>query len=121
MRVQCRYTARYIRGEMESAEQKTVLVSFGDSRRVITVPVPPSADTTLSEHDFVLNVCIAEFRDFLPEDLNAYTLSLQVKDEEWGGVFVDYKQQSVIDRAVFKLQTIPRMVRVCVYTILKIM
>ena len=45
------------------------------------------------------------------------SLTLQVKDEERGGVFVDYKQQSVIDRAVFKLQTIPRMVRVCVYTI----
>lgn len=100
--------------EMETAGTKAVLISFGESRRVINVPLTDSAQSTVSEHDFLLNAFLSEFRDLLPDDVSAYTLTLQVKDETWGGVFVDYKHESVMDKAVSKLVAIPRMVSVCV-------
>ena len=93
---------------MESAVEKTVLVSFGESRRVITVPHAAS----MNEHEFLLKACRSEFCELLPDlhDADAYTLTLQARDEVWGGVFVDYKQKSVLNKAVFKLIAVPRMV-----------
>ena len=70
----------------------------------------PRSYTASSERDFVLSACRAEFREHLPKDLEFYTLTLQVKDDQWGGMYLDYKAQSVVDRAVFKLVAVPRMV-----------
>ena len=72
---------------------KSVLVFFGESRRVIDVP---RSYTASSERDFVLSACRAEFREHLPKDLEFYTLTLQVKDDQWGGMYLDYKAHSVV-------------------------
>ena len=71
------------------------------------IDVPHS---TASERDFVLSACRAEFRELMLNDLGCYTLTLQVKDEQWGGVYLDYKAQSVVNRVIFKLIAVPRMV-----------
>jgi len=39
-------------------------------------------------------------------------LTLQVKSEDWGGLFIDFVEQAVADRAVFKLIAVPRSVSV---------
>ena len=72
--------------------------------------VNPSADA--SESEALLALCRHEFRNQLPEDQEAYTLTLQVKSEDWGGLFIDFVGQAVVDRAVFKLIAVPRAVSV---------
>jgi len=91
------------------AAAKQVLVCYGESRRVLTLD--SSADA--SESEALLALCRQEFRSQLPDDRGgAYTLTLQVKSEDWGGLFIDFVEQAVADRAVFKLIAVPRSVSV---------
>lgn len=68
--------------------------------------------TDASERETLLALCHREFRSQLPEDRGAYTLTLQVKSEDWRGLFIDFVEQGVVHKAVFKLIAVPRAVSV---------
>lgn len=85
---------------------KAVLVCFGDNRRVFTIS--STLQGTLSERESLLALCRFEFRDLMPAD--TCTLTLQVKDEDWGGMYIDYTKSHVDDRSTFQLVAVPRVV-----------
>lgn len=74
---------------------KTVLVSMEDNNQVVAfgwtsnVPVDSEALTLAVK---------AAFSDVLP----GQTFFLQIKSEEWGGVFVDTFQQEIPDKSMIK-------------------
>ena len=73
-------------------ETKSVLVTYGENRRIFNLPVS-------AERSYLLERCRTEFRDFIPD--SSSILTLQTKNESWGGIFIDYTLSSIEDRAVF--------------------
>ena len=97
---------------MQAPSGKAVLVCFGDNRRVFTIP--PSSERTVSERESLLALCRSEFRELMPAD--TCTLTLQVKDEDWGGIYVDYTESHVEDRSKFQLVAVPQVVSYFIIT-----
>ena len=88
-------------------ERKRVLVQFGDNCRCIVVPT--TSETTQSERKLLEEEIRNVFSDLLaPRD----KIYLQVKDEEWGGIFVDFFEDDVVHKSVFKMVAI-KPVQVC--------
>ena len=95
---------------MESTEcsrvnVKTLLVCFGERKRPITLPAEASVS------DLKLQI-VQEYRDVLPQGSSstdetiAESLILQVKAENWDGVFVDVKNgDDIVDKSVLRIVT----------------
>ena len=100
--------------KMESAaeaEAKQILVCFGENRRALTLL--PSSNT--SEREAVLELCRQEFRQQLPADLDSYALTLQMKSEDWGGIYVDYIDPDVVNKSIFQLIAVRHAVSIQFY------
>ena len=89
-----------VRGE---AATKTVLVCFGERKR----PVNIAQDSSLKDVKLAI---VNEYEDVLPRSTSstnesiAEKLLLQVKAEEWEGVFVDVKEEDDIpDKSVLRI------------------
>ena len=82
------------------ASQKKVLVQFGDHNR--SVHVPSASQSSKSERELLIERVRDIYCDFLPPNC---TIFLQVEDEEWGGVFVDYFEGTVPDKSIFRMVT----------------
>ena len=96
---------------LSAMARKSVLVSYGENRRVLKVPVD-------AEREHVLELCRTEFRDLIPQRDNC-VLALQKKEEVWGGVFVDYTESAIEDKAIFQLVAAVPVVRIlwtCIYS-----
>ena len=79
------------------ATQRTVLVMFGQRTR------PVSFETGTSALD-TQKALIASIKSAFDDQLApTSSLILQIRDEEWGGVFVDLISQDVPDRSVVKI------------------
>ena len=61
---------------------KSVLVSFRENRRVLTLPL--SSQSTVSELDLLLVLSRSEVGSLMPAKPDACMLTLQVKDKAWG-------------------------------------
>ena len=81
------------------AEPKRVLLQFGDNSRCAEVP---SASSLQSERELLIERIQEVYSDLLPPNCNIF---LQLKDEQWGGVFVDYFESTIPDRSIFKIVT----------------
>jgi len=77
-----------------AAQDKRVLVSCGGSTRSLTV----RGGDRCTERQALLLQVREMFR--VP---GSSAVILQVKDEEWGGEFVDYVQDDIPDKSVFQL------------------
>ena len=87
---------------------KSVLMSFRENRRVLTLP--PSSQSTVSELDLLLALCHSEVGSLMPAKPDACMVTLQVKDKAWGGIFVDYTKPFVDDRAVQRVSLLPTVI-----------
>jgi len=77
---------------------KTVLVSMGDNNRVVAFG--RTSDVRPVDSEALTLAIKAAFSDVL---LPGQTFFLQIKSEEWGGVFVDILQQAEIpDKSMIK-------------------
>ena len=74
---------------------KSVLISYGENRRVLQDPVDV-------ERVHLLEFYSTEFRDLIPQPY-ACVLTLQKKEETWGGIFVDYTERAIEDKDIFQL------------------
>ena len=74
--------------------EKMVLVSVGDNKRIVSFSTPAvSADT-----EALTEAIRVSFKDILQPGQDFF---LQLKSEEWGGVFLDLLQsQEIFDRSV---------------------
>ena len=75
----------------------TVLVLFGQHTRPVSfVPGTNPEETQRA----MLTAILSAFSDKLPPKSS---LILQIRDDEWGGMFVDLISQEVLDRSVVKV------------------
>ena len=79
----------------EQAE-KGVLVRYGERSRSVTFTSGSESDS-----DLLLKEVVKTFDDQMPKSTKLF---LQIKEEEWGGEFVDVSRtQSIPDRSVLKV------------------
>ena len=77
---------------------KSVLVQLGEFNRVVQFEHCPDAGGT--ERDSLVIAVRATFSDRInPHD----RLTLQVKDDDWGGVFVDCVGDKIPNRSIMKV------------------
>ena len=81
---------------MDNDGTKRVLVQLGNYNRIIRVD---SASGHLSEREALISYIRATFSDKIGHE---DTITLQMKDENWAGAFVDYFQDTVPDKSVFR-------------------
>ena len=87
--------------------KERVLVQFGNNCHCIVVLT--TSETTQSERKLLEEEIRNMFSDLLaPRD----KIYLQVKDEEWGGIFVDFLEDDVVHKCVFRMMAI-KPVQVC--------
>ncbi len=79
-----------------AAREKRVLVLYGGSKRVLTLSPRSAGDPT--EREAVVRQAKQMFH--LPPGARVV---LQLRDEEWGGEFVDYVREEIQDKAVYRL------------------
>lgn len=72
---------------------KTVLVNVGENRRIVSFFSTPSC----TDAEALTKATKETFGDILKSDQEFF---IQVKNEEWGGVFLDVLDQEIIDKAV---------------------
>ena len=77
---------------------KQVLVQLGSHNRVVAVQ--DSVSGSLLEREALISSTRITFSDKIEGD---DTITLQLKDEDWGGVFVDYYQDKVPDKSMFRV------------------
>lgn len=79
-----------------SADKK-VLVCFGDRKRTISIPV----GVDISDEESLRNNAYEVFQDLLSPSI---PIVFQLKDEEWGGEFVDLLSgQAIEDKSIVKM------------------
>lgn len=77
---------------------KTVLAKLASFNRVIHLP---AAERTANERELLIELIRKAYTERIGYD---DVVTLQLKDEQWGeGVFVDFFDDVVPDRAVFKV------------------
>ena len=80
------------------ASTKSVLVQLGDFSRVIQLDSSPCGPATEKE------LLLVKIRAVYSERIQADDrVTLQRKDDSWGGMFVDFFGNVIEDRSVFKL------------------
>ena len=79
--------------------EKAVLVSMGENKRVVHIPAAAEA-VALADSDALSQAIQDTFKDILQPGQEFF---LQLKSEEWGGVFLNLLGQAVIaDRSVVR-------------------
>lgn len=68
-----------------------------------------------SEREVLLAACPLVFCNLLPEHPATCTLRLQIRDNEWGGIFEDYIKLYVENRSLLQLFAVPCSVGMQVY------
>ena len=87
------YTPPFIKRMQAMSEKKSVLVSLNERNRVVDF-----SGSSLSD---LVNVVKEAFKDLIDETAQ---LVLQLKDESWGGVFIDVQDIEVVkDRRVLRV------------------
>lgn len=84
---------------------KKVLVQLGSYNRVVTVD-----DTSRSEREALISSIRVTFSDKI-KDSDA--IILQMKDEEWGGAFIDYFEDRVPDKSILRVIVEKPQVSIC--------
>ena len=85
---------------------KAVLVSMGDNNRVVAFSRTSAEPGDCEALKLVIK---ATFSDVL---LPGQTFFLQIKSEEWGGVFIDLLEKEIPDKSVIK--AVVRKPEVCI-------
>lgn len=75
----------------------TVLVLFGQHTRPVSFVPGTNPEETQKA---MLTAILSAFSDKLPPKSS---LILQIRDDEWGGMFVDLISQEILDRSVVKV------------------
>ena len=89
------------------ASTKSVLVQLGDFSRVIQLDSSPCGPATEKE------LLLVKIRAVYSERIQADDrVTLQRKDDSWGGMFVDFFGDVIEDRSVFKV-VVEKCVKVC--------
>ena len=84
---------------MATVVKKTVLVQFLSFSRKVEFEVPSEMDKKTERE-----VLVAEIKASYKERItNEDKVTLQIKDEDWGGLFVDFFSENVPDKSVFKI------------------
>lgn len=91
--------------EAEMDGTKKVLVQLGSYNRVVAVD-----GGSRSEREALISSIRETFSDKI-EDNDAVVL--QMKDEEWGGAFVDYFEDRVPDKSVLRVIVEKSQVSIC--------
>ena len=78
---------------------RKALVHFGQHTRPITFELQGSAEKT---HKAIMESIKVTFSDQLV-DIAERTLILQIRDDDWGGTFVDLLTQDVPDRSILQV------------------
>lgn len=97
--VPCAPSACSCRLELKMSEQKHALMQFGNN--CLCIDVPSASSSRQSEREVFVERIREVYSDLLPS--GNYTIFLQRKAEDWGGVFIDYFDDTVPDRSVFKM------------------
>ena len=84
--------------DCQAANAKEVLVQLGERNRVVKLLTDCSG--VQSERDLLLTEVRRTFADQLS---SSDSITLQIRDISWGGVFVDFFGETIDNRAVFKL------------------
>ena len=80
------------------ATTKTVVVQLGNFNRVIQFGSGDSGGAT--DHDLLLKEVRTAYKERIgPKD----SLTLQIRDKEWDGMFVDFFGDDVEDRSIFRI------------------
>jgi hypothetical protein len=86
--------------------KKTVLVSLGDNTRVVSF----TADSSAGDSEALTESVKSTFQDVLP----GQSFFLQIKSEDWGGVFLDLLPEDRIpDKSVIKAVLVKPATEVC--------
>ena len=98
---------------VDSSMEKRVLVSVGENTRVVPFSTPPASDSAAVGVYEALAWAIREsFKDIQRMDQGFF---LQIKNDEWGGVFVDMQDgQEIADRSVVRAVLKPGTEVICV-------
>lgn len=79
-----------------------VLVEYSDCKRVVSL--------SDERKDTLLSAAKLAFKDYLKE---CDRVAIDFKDEDWGGEFVDFQDNTVKDRSVFRLRLLPQVHILC--------
>ncbi len=91
----------YTRGRSSMANEKRVLVRFGERSRPVTFT---SGSDSGSDADLLLKEVQKTFSDQMGRRVEENEFFLQVKDEDWAGEFVDVAAtQAIPDKSVVKV------------------
>lgn len=90
---------------MDEEDVRTVLVVFGERSRQVFF----KASGTYSVKEVLMRAITETYRDVVGDS----KLFLQIKDDSWGGMFVDLQEQEVTDRSV--IRAVPVQVSIHVY------
>ena len=84
---------------MATVLKKTVLVQLASFSRKVEFEVPSETDKK-TEREVLVEQIRASYKERIKiED----TITLQIKDEDWGGLFVDFFTENIPDKSVFKI------------------
>ena len=87
---------------------KSVLVCMGGRNRIVSFC---AADAGVSDKSALTAAVRTEFGDVLLEKQDFF---LQIKDEDWGGAFVELQEeQTVADKAVIEAVIVQKSIEVC--------
>lgn len=79
------------------SDEKKVLVCFGERKRIVCI----SSNSQSDEEQLRTNACEI-FKDVIPTGMES--IFFQVKDEQWGGEFLDLTEGQVIeDRSIVNM------------------
>ena len=93
--------ALHFERKMEATAVKKVLVSVGENRRIVSFSSTPAS----SDAEILSKAIKETFGDVLKSGQEFY---IQVKNEEWGGLFLDVLDQEIVDKAVINVLLKPQ-------------
>ena len=82
--------------KMEADTLKTVLVSVGENRRIVSF----TSNSSCSDAEVLSKAIKERFADILSSEQQFF---IQVKNEEWGGLFLDVLDQQIVDKSIINV------------------
>ena len=87
--------------KMEATAVKKVLVSIGENRRIVSFSSTPAS----SDAEILSKAIKETFGDVQKSGQEFY---IQVRNKEWGGLFLDVLDQEIVDKAVINVLLKPQ-------------